>query len=91
MNIDAAHTLKSRLLFRISHEPTQSARTLRAVIEQHSPDADPPPDEHDVTCRVCHTPRGRSTLYPCPTVGLVALELSVPIPDDPTYRSLIDG
>lgn len=37
MKIDEAVTWKSRLLFRISTDPTASARTLRAVIEQHGP------------------------------------------------------
>lgn len=89
MKIDDARTFQSRLLFRISHEPTQSARTLRAVIRGHRPDSHDP--DSDVICMECNTGTGQAAPYPCATMQTVALELQVPIPDDPTYRSLIDG
>jgi hypothetical protein len=89
MNITDAATWKSRLLFRISTDPTASARTLRAVIELHGPEQNP--DRVDAQCRVCTGGPGITVQYPCATPQVVARELGVPLPEPTGYEALTDG
>jgi hypothetical protein len=101
MNLETACTFQSRLLFRISHEPTASARTLRTVIQQHGP-VEHPDRPGEAMCAGAFYPGperglrdGRTCMdgtvddgpapYPCATQQTIALELGVPLPAEPTY------
>jgi hypothetical protein len=89
MNPAEAFTFKSRLLFRISTDPTASARTLRAVIEQHGPTTDE--DTGRAVCPDCLAGPGIPVSYPCATKQVIAMELGVPLPEVRAYDALTDG
>jgi hypothetical protein len=89
MNPAEAFTWKSRLLFRISTDPTASARALRAVIEQHKPDQIP--ESSHVVCADCLAGPGIPVSYPCATKQVIAMELGVPLPEPRAYDALTDG
>ena len=88
MKLETALTFQSRLLFRISHEPTQSARALRAVIRLHAPEEDAYTAGH-----VGHLREDADycAAWPCETLKTIALELGVPLPEEPAYGALVDG
>lgn len=91
MNLTDACTFASRLVFRTRHEPTQSARTLRVVLDLHRPDAVDDSGTVPVICLECHTGTGEPADYPCATIQAVALELAVPLPESTVYEALTDG